>query len=71
MPGVNVIYTSDYSGGNYLRLVHLIRPCGGKPSQLSADLPVWPSFTKANASGPDFDPLSIYWQDEHGHRNGN
>jgi hypothetical protein len=27
--------------------------------------------TDANASGPKFDALSIYWQDEHGRRNHN
>jgi hypothetical protein len=46
--------------------------------QFSADLPRRPSAaivpfaaTDANASGPKFDALSIYWQDQHGRRNHN
>jgi len=40
--------------------------------QFSADLPGRPfAATNANASGPNFDALSIYRQDEHGRRNHN
>jgi hypothetical protein len=43
------------------------------PPQLSADLLGRPFATNANASGPNFDALSIYiyWQDEHDRRNCN
>jgi hypothetical protein len=41
------------------------------PSQLSADLPGRAITTNANASGPNFESLSVDWQDKHCRCNSN